>query len=66
MSEERADTIGRWLVRKGVDCGRVSAFGYGESRPAAPNDTAEGRAQNRRVLLFIQDRPSTDQFCAGR
>jgi OOP family OmpA-OmpF porin len=38
----------------GVDPDRVSAVGYGEAEPIASNDTAAGRAQNRRVEARIQ------------
>src|SRR5690625_7826152 len=50
------------LERGGVSAERLSAVGYGEHQPAASNDTAEGRAQNRRVALMIArariERPS--------
>src|SRR5690625_3558979 len=50
------------LERGGVNAERLSAVGYGEHQPAASNDTAEGRAQNRRVALMIArariERPS--------
>ena len=39
------------LVNRGVSASRLTAIGYGESRPIASNDTAEGRALNRRVEL---------------
>lgn len=53
LSERRANAVVDYLVGKGIDASRLSPTGYGESRPAASNDTAEGRAQNRRVDLIV-------------
>lgn len=49
LSERRANTVKQYLIRKGVEAGRVSTYAYGESKPVATNDTEEGRAQNRRA-----------------
>ena len=43
----------RYLIEKGMSPSRVSANGYGETRPALSNDTAEGRRENRRVVFEI-------------
>jgi OOP family OmpA-OmpF porin len=51
LSERRANVVKQYLLRKGVDAGRVSTYAYGESKPVATNDTDEGRAQNRRSEL---------------
>jgi OOP family OmpA-OmpF porin len=52
LSERRANAVKQYLVEKGmVDMGRVSAIGYGEEKPIATNETAEGRQLNRRVEL---------------
>jgi OOP family OmpA-OmpF porin len=51
LSEKRANAVLDYLVQKGVSRDRLTAAGYGFSRPAASNDTPEGRAQNRRVEL---------------
>ena len=51
LSERRAQAVVAWLVDKGVDAGRLQAEGHGESRPVAGNDSAEGRALNRRVEI---------------
>ena len=51
LSEKRAQKVKDYLVSKGVDPSRLEAKGYGFTQPVASNDTAEGRAQNRRVEL---------------
>lgn len=56
LSERRAKAVADALVRDyGIDAGRVSSVGYGEERPLADNNTAEGRAQNRRVTAEIEE-----------
>lgn len=49
LSEQRAMTVKNYLVSKGVDAGRITTVGKGESDPIADNKTAEGRAYNRRI-----------------
>lgn len=49
LSERRANSVKSYLVRKGVDAGRINTFAFGESKPAASNETAAGRARNRRA-----------------
>jgi outer membrane protein OmpA-like peptidoglycan-associated protein len=51
LSSDRADAVMNWLAEHGIDRGRLSSKGYGESRPVASNSTEEGRAKNRRVQL---------------
>jgi OOP family OmpA-OmpF porin len=51
LSGNRARAVMEYLVRKGVRAERLSAEGYGSSRPIASNDTPEGRTRNRRVEL---------------
>jgi OOP family OmpA-OmpF porin len=53
ITDQRALAIKDWLVGQGVDAGRLEAAGYGEQQPVAPNDSAEGRAANRRVELVV-------------
>lgn len=48
LSERRANVVKQYLLRKGVDGGRITTQAYGESRPKATNETDEGRALNRR------------------
>lgn len=55
LSQSRAETVKQILVEEmGIDADRVSAKGYGESQPIADNDTAEGRARNRRVESVLE------------
>jgi len=49
LSERRAQACRDYVVSKGIDASRIEAVGYGEEIPIAPNDTAEGRQQNRRM-----------------
>lgn len=56
LSERRAHSVKSYLVDHGVTTGRItSVTGYGEARPVATNDTAAGRALNRRVELNVTD-----------
>jgi outer membrane protein OmpA-like peptidoglycan-associated protein len=54
LGQRRADAVEAYLVGKGIAASRLSTVSYGETRPAASNDTAEGRAQNRRVELIVE------------
>ena len=53
LSQKRADNVMEYMISQGVKPGLVSAHGYGEADPVASNDTAAGKAQNRRVELTI-------------
>lgn len=53
LSERRAQSVEEALVIRGVDPGRIDTTGYGERYPVAPNDSAVGRQQNRRVEILI-------------
>ncbi len=54
LSQQRADAVKLFLLTNGVPQHCIlGAVGYGEDYPAASNDTAEGRAENRRVVLRI-------------
>jgi OOP family OmpA-OmpF porin len=54
LSERRANSVADYLASKGIDRSRLSTVGYGESQPVADNGTRDGRAQNRRVELNVQ------------
>lgn len=49
LSERRANSVKTYLVRKGVEAGRINTYAFGESKPVASNETDEGRALNRRA-----------------
>ncbi len=53
LSENRADTVRNFLTQNGVPQDNVTAKGYGATDFVAPNDTAAGRAQNRRVDMIV-------------
>lgn len=53
LSERRAQSVVSYLSSHGVPAEKLSAAGQGESQPAADNSTDAGRAQNRRVELFV-------------
>ena len=57
LSQRRAEAVRELLIRKyGINPNRITAKGYGETKPIAPNNTPEGRAKNRRVeaVLIIE------------
>jgi OOP family OmpA-OmpF porin len=51
LSEARAQAVAAWLTKQGVAAARLSAHGYGKTRPVADNNNDEGRAKNRRVEI---------------
>lgn len=54
LSERRAYSVKDYLTTQGVPSSRVTATGYGETRPKAENSTPEGRQLNRRVEIHIR------------
>lgn len=54
LSRDRAQSVASYLASQGISSARVSATGYGSSQPIASNDTAQGRAQNRRVEINLR------------
>ncbi|HDQ43876.1 MAG TPA: OmpA family protein [bacterium] len=52
LSQRRADTVKKFLVDQGISFHRLTAVGYGEADPIASNQTAKGRARNRRIELW--------------
>jgi outer membrane protein OmpA-like peptidoglycan-associated protein len=55
LSRRRAEAVRNALTGMGISGGRIQTEGYGPSYPAASNDTAAGRQQNRRVEIIISD-----------
>ncbi len=53
LAAARAITVLKTMIDAGMPTDRISAASFGESKPAAPNDTPEGRAQNRRIEIII-------------
>jgi outer membrane protein OmpA-like peptidoglycan-associated protein len=55
LSERRANSVRQYIIDKfGIDGSRLTAVGYGLSRPIASNDTEEGRQKNRRVDAVLE------------
>lgn len=54
LSQARAEAVKQQLVAFGCNAEKIRAFGYGDTKPIATNDTEEGRQQNRRVEITIQ------------
>ena len=53
LSQRRAKRVAETIIKLGVSSSRITHRGYGESRPIARNDTASGRAQNRRTVFVV-------------
>ena len=53
LGEARAEAVRRALSRQGIALNRMATISYGEESPVAPNETPEGRAQNRRVSIVV-------------
>jgi OOP family OmpA-OmpF porin len=54
LSEKRAQAVADYLVKAGLPADRFTAVGYGSTQPVAPNDTDEGKAQNRRIDFVVR------------
>ncbi|MDB4969943.1 MAG: Flagellar motor rotation protein MotB [Myxococcales bacterium] len=54
LSQRRAESVRSYLVTRGYEADRVQAHGIGKGRPTTSNDSAEGRANNRRVEIIVQ------------
>lgn len=54
LSERRAQATANYLISRGVSASQILARGLGEAEPRASNATADGRAQNRRVEIYLQ------------
>ena len=53
LGEERAEAVRKFLNQQGVALNRMATISYGKDVPVAPNDTPDGRAQNRRVVIIV-------------
>ena len=54
LSQRRADSVRDYMTAHGISGSRITTKAYGETKPVATNDTAAGRAQNRRVEIVAQ------------
>jgi outer membrane protein OmpA-like peptidoglycan-associated protein len=57
LSQRRAQSVRDYLVSRGIAADRITAAGFGPTRSIADNNTAEGRANNRRVEIVVQPKP---------
>jgi len=57
LSERRAESVRDYLVSQGVSASQLTTRGFGQTQPIASNATADGRAQNRRVVMHVLDNP---------
>ncbi len=55
LSKKRAESVKKYLIKKGVSAERLKTEWFGQTRPIAPNNTPEGRQKNRRVEMLIID-----------
>ena len=53
LGEERSEAVRLYMNQQGVPLNRMATISYGDTAPVAPNDTREGRAQNRRVVVIV-------------
>jgi peptidoglycan-associated lipoprotein len=53
LGQDRAEAVRRYLSKQGIALNRMATISYGEDDPVAPNNTKEGRAQNRRVAIVV-------------
>jgi len=54
LSERRAQSVVNFLVENGISADRIKAVGYGDTKPIAPNDTADNWAKNRRIEFSVK------------
>lgn len=60
LSKQRAMAVKALLIEAGIDPGRLTCEGHGDSKPIVENDSPEHMAQNRRVTFRLKDMPTTD------
>lgn len=61
LSAARATGVVRWLSEHGIDPSTLEARAYGSQRPVASNDSAQGRAKNRRIEILVKDKAHAEQ-----
>lgn len=66
LSTARATAVVRFFIRDGISPARMAASGYAQYHPVATNDTAQGRAMNRRVDLVVPRKPSLSQGLSSK
>jgi chemotaxis protein MotB len=54
LSSKRADDVVAYFVSQGINPKIISAKGFGDTHPLAPNDTQQGRAENRRIEIVVE------------
>ena len=54
LSQQRAETVAKWLTDHGIDKARLSSAGFGSEKPIDSNDTEPGRTNNRRVEFHVE------------
>ncbi len=64
LSKNRAESVKRYLVSRGLPAADVRAIGKGEAEPIAKNDSPEGRANNRRVEIIVDHSGKSNQQAA--
>ena len=53
LSQDRANSVRAYLIKKGIEGSRVTAKGYGDTQPIASNDSEQGKQQNRRTEVRV-------------
>jgi outer membrane protein OmpA-like peptidoglycan-associated protein len=64
LSRNRAESVKSYLMQQGIQSSRLSTTGMGESLPVASNDTQNGRQQNRRVEVIVENPPAAAPVAA--
>ncbi len=55
LSKDRAASVKKYFVNQGIDAGRLTSEGYGDTKPIGDNKTSKGRAENRRVEIKLNE-----------
>ena len=62
LSERLARVVMEYMVRAGIEKSRLTAIGYGFTRPIAPNDIPENRRRNRRIEIYIEKEEKLEEI----